>query len=247
VNYVTLKITEVGNNSIFGTYYVSPNNVTWNANYTDITLGNLLAANGSITSGNEYSISWVINGTSGLSGTSGVNGTSGTGFNTLSSPADYRILSASGSSTNNAVANNNLTYDGNILTVTGNATVSGTSSNLIRRSYGLVAFDTEVNLDDIYASVTDAGQLRLRTPGTWRATGWTETFKIGSPTVQNWINLNISGAGYGSASEVMSDLQGYGCRCIIGDQSPSAKLYSITVVNLGVTGNRWAIAVERLV
>jgi hypothetical protein len=55
-------------------------------------------------------------GTSGSSGSSGSSGTSGTGFNTVQNPADYRILTATGSSTNQAYAWSTLTYDGNILT-----------------------------------------------------------------------------------------------------------------------------------
>jgi hypothetical protein len=76
-----LKIVEVGNNSVSGIYYVYPNDVTWNLDYTDIILGSSnLAGGGSITNGREYSISWVVNGsgTSGTSGTSGFSGTSGT-------------------------------------------------------------------------------------------------------------------------------------------------------------------------
>lgn len=72
-SYVTLKITEVGNSSITGIYYVYPYDVTWSNDYTDIILGSKIYGTGSITNGNEYSISWVINGLDGTSGTSGVS------------------------------------------------------------------------------------------------------------------------------------------------------------------------------
>ena len=63
-------------------------------------------------------------GTSGTSGTSGASGTSGTGFNTISNPSDNRILTSDGTS-NAAVAESNLTFDGSNLVVTGDATITG--------------------------------------------------------------------------------------------------------------------------
>jgi len=41
--------------------------------------------------------------------------------------------------------------------------------------------------------------------------------------------------------------QGHGCRCVISDQTPSAKSYQITVVRSGTTGNMFNISIERLV
>ena len=64
-------------------------------------------------------------GTSGSSGTAGTSGTSGTGFDTIANPADYRILTASGSSTNSAIAQQNLTFDGNTLGITGDTNQLG--------------------------------------------------------------------------------------------------------------------------
>ena len=60
-----------------------------------------------------------INGTSGSIGTSGFDGSSGTGFNAIINPADYRILTSTGSSTNSALSNTGLTYDGNTFSVHG--------------------------------------------------------------------------------------------------------------------------------
>jgi hypothetical protein len=61
-------------------------------------------------------------------GESGTSGTSGTGFNTVSNPADNRVLTSDGT-TNAAVAESNLTFDGTILNITrttGNGSLYGT-------------------------------------------------------------------------------------------------------------------------
>ena len=58
-------------------------------------------------------------GTSGVNGSSGTSGSSGTGFNSIINPTDYRILTSTGSSTNSALANTGLTYDGNTFSVHG--------------------------------------------------------------------------------------------------------------------------------
>jgi hypothetical protein len=133
-----------------------------------------------------------------------------------------------------------------MLTVTGNATVTGSGSNLTRRAYGLVAFDTAVTLDDLSARVTSAGnQLALSTSGSWQGTGWTETIAGGSISINNWVNLPLN-PGYDFASTAMSS-QGHGCRCVMSDQTPNAKVYQITVIRSGTTGNMWNISIERLV
>ncbi len=194
-------------------------------------------------------------GTSGTSGTSGLSGSSGTsgsaGPEGPTGPvagSDTQIIFNDG---NNAGASPNLTFNKstNLLSLNGNASFGGTGSNLIRRAYGLVGYDTVVELDDLSASVTNSptGQLKLQTSGSWLGTGWTETYQGGSPSVSYWINLPISGAGYSTASGAMGGSQGYGCRCMIGDQTPTTKLYMVTVTKLGTTGSQWAIAIERLV
>lgn len=138
------------------------------------------------------------------------------------------------------------TMPGN-LTVTGNASVTGTSSNVVRRAFGLVAADTYVQLDDLKARVTSStSQLSLiLASGSWQGTGWTETFTSGTPSVSNWVNLPLS-SGYDNASGAMNS-QGQGCRCVISDQTPSAKVYQITAVRSGTTGALWNISIERLV
>jgi hypothetical protein len=72
-------------------------------------------------------------GSSGSSGTSGTAGTSGTGFNTILNPADYRIITATGSSTNSGVAQSNLTFNPNtgVLSVTGSAVIGSTAGGTL--------------------------------------------------------------------------------------------------------------------
>ncbi len=74
-----------------------------------------------------------VNGTAGTAGTSGVNGndgtsgssgTSGTGFNTITNPLNNRILTSDGA-TNSANAEENLTFDGLLLSVTGDVNIEG--------------------------------------------------------------------------------------------------------------------------
>ena len=129
----------------------------------------------------------------------------------------------------------------------GDVNVGGTSSNIIRRASGLVAADTYVTLDDLQARVTSGtSQLSLiLTSGSWQGTGWTETFTSGSPSISNWVNLPLS-TGYDFASGAMNS-QGHGCRCVISDQTPSAKMYQITVIRSGTSGAMWNISIERLV
>jgi len=70
-----------------------------------------------------------LDGTSGDAGSSGTSGTSGTGFNTINNYSNNRILT-SNNTTNSADAETNLTFDGSLLTVTGNLLVTGSFSIL---------------------------------------------------------------------------------------------------------------------
>ena len=190
-------------------------------------------------------------GTSGLSGTSGTSGSSGpagsTGATGPVGGADTQVIYNDGGA---AAGDSTMTFNKStkVLSVS-NVTVSGTTSNVTRRAYGLVAFDTGVTLDEITASVTSStSQLKIENSGSWQGTGWTETFAGGgTPTVQFWINLPInSPGGYANASGALNT-QGHGCRCVISDQTPSAKSYQITVVRSGTSGNMFNISVQRLV
>ena len=79
------------------------------------------------TSGNSGSSGTSGNsGSSGTSGANGSSGTSGTGFTTISGASNDRILTSDGSS-NSAVAETNLNFDGSTLTVTGSAIISATT------------------------------------------------------------------------------------------------------------------------
>lgn len=143
------------------------------------------------------------------------------------------------------IANTGVSITGN-LSVTGNATITGTSSNVTRRAFGLVATDTYVQLDDLKAKVTSSNQLSLiLASGSWQGTGWTQTFTSGSAAVSSWVNLPLS-TGYDFASGAMNS-QGNGCKCVISDQTPSAKVYEITVVRSGTSGSQWNISIERIV
>ena len=186
-------------------------------------------------------------GATGLTGDTGATGIVGaTGATGPVAGSNTQIIF---NNAGNAGASANLTFNNstNLLTVTGNATVTGTSSNLIRRAFGLVASDTGVTLDDLTVTVSSStSQLTLSTSGSWQGTGWTETFQGGgTPSVNSWINLPLN-PGFNNASGAMTG-QGNGCRCVISDQTPSAKVYQITVVRSGTTGAQWNISIERLV
>lgn len=192
-----------------------------------------------------------MDGSPGADGLQGIEGAQGTqGLQGLIGPvagSDTQVIFNDAST---AGASSNLTFNKstNLLTVTGNVSVTGTDSNVIRRAYGLVAADTYVTLDDLKARVTSStSQLSLMlTTGTWQGTGWTETFQGGgTPSVNNWVNLPLE-TGFDNASGAMPN-QGNGCRCVISDQTPNAKVYQITVVRSGTSSAMWNICIERLV
>jgi hypothetical protein len=189
-------------------------------------------------------------GATGITGATGDVGATGiTGATGATGPvagSDTQIIF---NNAGNAGASANLTFNNstNLLTVTGNATVTGSGSNLIRRAFGLVAYDTTVTLDDLSASVPstgpDANKLFLQTSGSWQGTGWTENI-TSSVTINQWINLPLN-TGFGASNTITS--QGNGARCVISDQTPNAKMYQITVMKSGTTGSQWNISIERLV
>ena len=132
-----IKISEVNNSSSYAIYTLSSG--VDNVSYFDLTVTFVSGSNSLLVTGNQYSISWVANGqsgtsgtsgsagtsgTSGQNGTSGTSGTSGTGFNSILNPSNNAILTSDGSS-NTAYAQSNLTFDGNVLNVTGDVIVSG--------------------------------------------------------------------------------------------------------------------------
>ena len=188
-----------------------------------------------------------VPGNDGLQGIDGAQGTQG--LQGLEGPVAGSDTQVIFNNSNLPAGSSNLTWNNTSNTLsTTDISVSGSSSNIIRRAYGLVASDTYVTLDDLQARVSSStNQLSLMlTSGSWQGTGWTETFQGGgTPTVNNWINLPLS-TGFDSASGAMPT-QGNGCRCVISDQTPSAKVYQITVVRSGTTGNQWNISIERLV
>jgi hypothetical protein len=192
-----------------------------------------------------------IDGATGATGPSGDIGATGlTGPTGATGPVAGSNTEVIFNNAGSAGASTNFTFNNstNMLTVTGNATVTGSGSNLIRRAYGLVAYDTTVTLDDLSASIPstgiDANKLFLQTSGGWQGTGWTENIASGPVTINNWVNLPLS-SGFAASAAIAS--QGNGARCVISDQTPSAKVYQITVVRSGTTGSQWNISIERLV
>jgi hypothetical protein len=90
-----IQVTEVGSNNIIGIWPIK--GMTDQTGYIDVDLNvTPLVANGSLTNGTVYTISWIFNGsagTNGTSGTSGVNGASGSsgtsGAGTISGTLNY--------------------------------------------------------------------------------------------------------------------------------------------------------------
>ncbi len=66
-------------------------------------------------------------GPTGMTGSTGMTGPTGPGFQTINNPANYRLLTATGTSSNQAQAWNTLTWDGSLLSVVGD--VSATTYN----------------------------------------------------------------------------------------------------------------------
>jgi len=71
-------------------------------------------------------------GSTGPTGTAGTTGPTGPGFSAITTPGtNYVLTTASSTSSNAAVANSNLTFNGSTLAVTGNVTTTSTTSNSI--------------------------------------------------------------------------------------------------------------------
>lgn len=186
-----------------------------------------------------------VDGSTGATGSQGATGATGpiAGSNTQVIFNDAGV----------AGADANLTYDKTtaMLSVTGNATVTGTGSNLIRRGYGNVAAGVAVTLDNIEASINSGtSQLMIYlNSGTWQATGISETFQGGGPTINYWVNIPISqtGSPNGFAMSGAMNNQSNGCCLTFSDQDNLDKMYRVTVLRAGTSGNLWTISIERLV
>jgi hypothetical protein len=212
-------------NTVSASGNIAGNNISATGNVS----GNFFLGNGSQLTG--ITATSLVNGTSNVVTTNNGNVTIGIAGN-----AAIATFTGTGA---------NIT---GTLNTSGNVTAQGTGSNIIRRAFGLVAYGTTVTLDDLSASIPstggDANKLFLQTSGSWQGTGWTENIGSGSVTLNNWLNLPLS-SGFAASAAIAS--QGLGCRCVISDQTPSAKVYQITVVRSGTTGSQWNISIERLV
>jgi hypothetical protein len=150
-------------------------------------------------------------GTSGTSGTTGTSGTSGTGFTTISTPLDNRVLTSDGSS-NSAVAETNLTFDGNTLSVSGDLIVTG--------SFTVSGQSSVVNTENLYVQdpiillagtqtgtpTLDSGLFINRGSSQTQSFIWDESDKefalistddpsdvIGSVNISGYSNLRVAG------------------------------------------------------
>jgi hypothetical protein len=94
----------------------------------------------------------------------GPMGESGTGFNAIITPADYRILTATGSSTTSALANNNLTYNGNKLEIGSVTGATGVAFNVLGQSGQLFSV-TDTLIGDVF-QVTDISGTPILTVNT---------------------------------------------------------------------------------
>jgi hypothetical protein len=151
---VDVYIVNNQNQSLNATFYTEG---TSHYSFVITTIGSLSGTNGT-------------SGTNGASGTNGTSGTSGTGFNTISSPANFRILSASGSSTNSALANTGLTYDGFTFSVSGQLIINTSqSTGLTTGTTSIVSFTASAG-NGAYFDYHLSGASNERRTGTVMAT-----------------------------------------------------------------------------
>ena len=142
-------------------------------------------------------------GTSGTTGTSGTAGTSGTGFTSISNASNNRVLTSDGT-TNAAVAETNLTFDGTTLNVVGNLFVNGTfsvsGSSSVINTNSLVVSDSIIALGHSQSGtpLLDEGIMFVRGTGATQAFIWDESadeFALISTNDDHTVigNINISG------------------------------------------------------
>ena len=189
-------------------------------------------------------------GSSGSSGSTGTSGSSGTGFNTILQPANFRILTATGSSTNQAVAQPNLTFDGTTLTLTGNLSITGTSSTVY--SQNLFVQDPIILLAGTQSGtpILDSGFMINRGTGATQAFIWDESADefaiiqtndnssvIGNVNISSYANLQTgllksTGATFGQVKITSGAASGY---VLVSDSTGLASWTSSTLN--GVTGS----------
>jgi len=197
-----------------------------------------------------------IDGAPGNDGLQGIDGAQGTqGLQGLEGPVAGSDTQVIFNNSNLPAGSSNLTWNNTTNTLsTTDISVSGTSSNIIRRAQGLVAYDTAVTLDNIEASVRSSGdQLNIYlNSGTWEAAGWTTTYQgVGNPVISNWQNVPISQTGTpnGFAMSGSMGSMSNGCELTFVDQTNGGKMFRVTVLRSSgpTVGNIWNICIERLV
>ena len=135
-------------------------------------------------------IAGLPGGPTGWTGFTGFTGSTGPGFTTITTPGtNYVLTTASSTSSNAAVANSNLTFNGSTLAVTGSVTTTSTTSNSIG---GVMLSNTYVGALNLVGysrsipgtiSITPVGPLTLLNGNT------------GTPTSQ--IDFQWAGGGNG--------------------------------------------------
>ena len=210
----------------------------WNLSSPDLVVLNFSKSGGTGTSGTR--------GTSGTSGTgtSGTRGTSGTGFSSILTPGNNRVLTSDGA-TNSAVAETNLTFDGSILTVTGDVvvsgdlTISGTTSTV--NTQNLLVRDPLILLASTQSGtpVLDSGIMISRGTGATQAFIWDESsdefavistnnsaLTYGNLTISGYSNLRVGGLTV-SQIKIVDGTQGNG-KYLISDLNGVASWTSST-------------------
>ncbi len=224
----------------------------WNLSSPDLVVLNFSKSGGTGTSGTR--------GTSGTSGTgtSGTRGTSGTGFSSILTPGNNRVLTSDGA-TNSAVAETNLTFDGSILTVTGDVvvsgdlTISGTTSTI--NTQNLLVKDPLILLASTHSGtpVLDSGIMISRGTGATQAFIWDESsdeFAVistnnssstyGNLTISGYSNLRVGGLTV-SQIKIVDGTQGSG-KYLVSDAngvaSWTASSSSLYEVHTGLNSTR---------
>ena len=125
-NALTLPTYTSSSPGIFWELYNSTNtNLTISVTYTS---GSGLGSSFTLNAGSSTNIYWSGSAFQAISG----QGPTGPGFTTITTPgSNFVLTTASSTSSNAAVANSNLTFNGSTLAVTGNVTTTSTTSNSI--------------------------------------------------------------------------------------------------------------------
>ena len=179
-------------------------------------------------------------GATGSVGPTGATGPAGVGFDTVLNPGNFRILTASGSYTNGAIAQSNLTFDGDTLTLTGNLVVTGTTSTI--NSYNLTVQDPIILLAATQSGspTLDSGFMINRGTGATQAIIWDESDGVfafvqtndgadvlGNVNITSYSNIRANSASFSQISLSTGAANGY---VLISDSSGLSSWTSSTSI-----------------